>query len=104
MVYYSEVARQDLKKIIFGLTTWRKHPLGYEHAARYVDELSDKIDMICKMIYHPDAIYDMHKFFGDKVYTYKRNQNTCWYAIYDWNEYDRVAYVQKILNNYLTVS
>jgi hypothetical protein len=102
MVYYSELAIQDLTNIVTSLATWEKHPLGYEHAESYVDDMADHIDTICKKTHHMNTVYLIHKHLGEKVYTYKRNRHTQWYIIYDWNLVDKVAYVRKILNNYLT--
>ena len=31
MVYYSKIAQNDLIEIFWGLLTWEKHPLEYDH-------------------------------------------------------------------------
>ncbi|MCL2649582.1 MAG: hypothetical protein FWD60_00985 [Candidatus Azobacteroides sp.] len=102
MVYYSEVAKSDLKDILWKLANWEKHWLSYEHAEKYVDEIRAECDMIDKISFHFDAQYETHKRYGDKVHTYKRNANTIWYIIY--NKTGENIYVEKIISNYMTVS
>jgi plasmid stabilization system protein ParE len=102
MVLYSNAAKQDLEDILYGLIYWERHPLSVEHALQYVDDIKDNADTICKKPYHIDARYLTHKRYGSNVHTYRRNQHTQWYMIYDWNSLYRVALVNKILNNHLT--
>ncbi|GHU70467.1 hypothetical protein FACS189413_10860 [Bacteroidia bacterium] len=102
MVIYSDVAIQDLEDILYGLVTWKKHPLAVEHALQYVDELHADADTICLKFYHANTTYLLHQKYGNKAHTYKRNVQTQWYVIYEWMNYQRVALVNKILNNYQT--
>jgi hypothetical protein len=102
MVYYSIIAKDDLKKILWGLANWEKHPLEYEHAASYVSDIRKDADTICKKRYHQNCVYKQHLNYGEKVHVYKRNVQTQWYIIYNWDAVNEIAYVVKILNNYLT--
>ncbi len=104
MVCYSEEAKKDLRNILWGLANWKKHPLGYDHAERYVDDLADEIDAICTRSFHRNCIYNAHKKHGEKVYRYNRSKTTQWNVIYNWDKENRIAYVNKIMNNHLTVS
>ena len=47
MVYYNDVAKNDLKNTLWGLANWKKHPLEYEHAASYVSDIRKEADTIC---------------------------------------------------------
>ncbi len=46
--------------------------------------------------------YNIHKMFGVKCFTYKRNDHTLWYIIYNWDKLNRVAYINKIISNHIT--
>lgn len=102
MVYYSDVARNDLRNILWGLANWEKHPLLYEHAALHVSDIRKEADTVCKKSYHCTCTLAQHLLYGEKIHVYKRNAQTHWYVIYNWDETNRIAYVTKILNNYLT--
>lgn len=52
MVFYSKQAKSDLLNILIGLASWEKHPLGFDTAQQYVDDLTDNIDQICYKSYH----------------------------------------------------
>jgi hypothetical protein len=102
MVYYSSVAEDDFVEILNGLATWKKHPLSYAHAMQYVSDIRKESDAICIKAVHKNCIYEQHLNYGEKVHVYKRNAKTQWYIIYDWDAVNGIAYVLKILNNYLT--
>ncbi len=102
MAIYNESARQALEDILYGLITWEKHPLDFEHAKQYVAEIRQASDTICRKSYHQNCSYNQHKKYGEKVHVYNRNGQTQWYFIYNWETLNRVAFVNKILNNYIT--
>ena len=102
MVVYSQTARQDLIDILYGLLTWEKHELTIAHCEKYVDDIVDIIDAIDTRIIHRNCKYDNHKQFGDKCFSYRRNDHTQWYVIYNWDNYNQIAYVNKIISNHLT--
>ncbi len=104
MVCYSDVFIEDLQNLLYKLANWKKHPLGFEHAANYVRDIRTAADDICTKTAHRNCTYQTHKKYGEKVFTYRRNKNTQWYVIYDWDKDSHVAYVNKIINNYMTVS
>ena len=104
MVIYNDTSRNDFIDILYGLATWKKHPLEFEHACSYVDDIKEAADDICTKTAHRNCTYQTHKKYGEKVFTYRRNKNTQWYVIYDWDKDGHVAYVNKIINNYMTVS
>jgi hypothetical protein len=47
MVYYNPTAEDDFVEILNGLAVWEKHPLGYEHAMRYISDIRKEADTIC---------------------------------------------------------
>jgi hypothetical protein len=102
MVIYNQIAEQDLIDILYGLITWEKHILSDEHCERYVDEIADVIDTICKKTFHRKCVLESHLKYGTKVFTYRRNKNTVWYFIYNWDNDNRIAYLNKIMNNHIT--
>jgi hypothetical protein len=102
MVVYSQTAKQDLIDILFGLLTWDKHELNIEHCEKYVDDIVDIIDTIDNCSTHRNCNFDLHKQFGEKCFSYKRNDQTQWYFIYDWDEMNKIAYINKIISNHLT--
>jgi len=104
MVTYSETAKQELEDILYGLVTWKKHPLDFEHAKQYVADIRQDADTICTKLYHQNCSFELHKQYGEKVHVYSRSSQTKWYIIYNWQSLNRVAFVNKIINNYLTVN
>jgi hypothetical protein len=102
MVLYSSLAEEDFANILTGLAVWKKHPLGYEHAMEYVSDIRQEADTICKKSHHFKAELNLHKKFGAMVHIYQRNRQTQWYIIYLWDAVNRVAYITKIINNYLS--
>jgi hypothetical protein len=104
MVYYNRTAEDDFVEILNGLAIWEKHPLGYDHAMQYVSDIRTSADSICKKFFHQNCVYKQHLNYGTHIHIYKRNAYTQWYIIYNWDAVNRIAYVLKILNNYLTYS
>lgn len=102
MVVYSQTAKQDLIDILYGLLTWEIHELTLEYCEKYVDDIVDIIDTIDKRSIHRNCIFELHKQYGEKCFSYKRNTRTQWYFIYDWDKVKKIAYLNKIISNYLT--
>jgi hypothetical protein len=102
MVFYNETAQNDLEQILYGLATWQKHPLEFEHARNYVKALRIECEIIDTKNYHRNTSFQVHKEFGDKLFVYKRNAKTQWNIIYNWQPRQRIAFINKIVNNYLT--
>jgi len=103
MVYYSKQAENDLDEILEGLLTWQKHTLTRDFCMNYVSDIIDICDGLNAETFHFDALYETHKCYGKKVHKYLRNKHTVWYIIYDIDDYNNV-YINKIINNYLTIS
>ena len=104
MVIWSKTAENDLMDILYALISWKKHkPLSLEAARLYIEDIAKAGNNICKLSYHQNATYESHRVYGNKVHRYKRSASTMWYIIYDWNEVKKIAYVNKIMSNYLTV-
>lgn len=103
MVIYSETAKQELENILYGLVTWKKHPLDFKHAKQYVLDIRQNADTICTKLYHQNCSFELHKQYGEKVHVYSRSSQTQWYIIYNWEPLNRIAFVNKIMNNYLTI-
>ena len=101
MVIYSDTSIEDLQNILYGLVTWKKHPLNIEHAESYVDDIRVVCDHLDKISYHSETVHATHLRYGQKVYAYKRNRQTTWYIIYNIDFYNNI-YVQKIINNHIT--
>ena len=102
MVYYSKQADDDLDEILEGLLTWKKHTLTREFCMSYVLDIIDVCNNLDTQMVHLDTSYETHKRYGKKVHKYSRNKNTIWYVIYDI-DLDNNVYINKIINNYLTV-
>jgi len=102
MVYYSTTATADFKEILLGLITWQKHPLSYEHALLYVDDIHVVCESIAQKIKHKPTSFEVHKKYGKFVYAYHRNKATTWYIIYNLTATSDIC-IEKIINNYLTV-
>jgi len=103
MVYYSAIAQQDLIEIFWGLLTWEKHPLEYNHASTYLDDIYDVCNSLDQMSHHANTRYQIHKRFGNKVYKYRRNKNTTWYIIYDYDSTNNIVYIKHLIPNHTTI-
>ncbi len=104
MVLFSHLAENDLSNIFIGLTYWKKHCLELKHVEKYVNDIVDVCERIDKITFHTDVQYEIHKQYGKKVFTYKRNKNTCWYIIYDIDTTTNTIYIQHITSNHITLS
>lgn len=104
MVFYSQTAKQDLIDLLYGLITWEKHTLSIEHTERYVDDIVDVIETISTKILHRNCKQISHLKYGKKIFSYKRNKNTTWYYIYNWDKENKIAYINKIMNNHVSAS
>jgi len=103
MVIYSEQFSQDLEDLLYGLVTWEKHPLSFEHAQLlYVEDIINIVDTLDTKTFHKSAVYATHLRYGSKVFPYSRNKQTTWYIIYNLDLHGNV-YVNKIISNHLTV-
>lgn len=100
MVYYSKIAQNDLIEIFWGLLTWEKHPLEYDHVLTYLDDLHTVCNNLDQLSYHSKAQLQSHQEFGDSVYKYRRNRNTTWYIIYDFDKVNNIVYIKHIMPNY----
>ena len=103
MVFYSQVAINNFSEILIGLITWKKHPLSVEHANKYVSDMRNVCDTLDKKAIHFNTRYNIHKRYGEKVHTYKRNKQTVWYIIYNLDQHSNV-YIQRILSNHTTIA
>lgn len=103
MVFYSKISIQNLTDILIGLIKWPKHPLSKEHAEKYVSEIRLICDSIDKKTFHFNTKYTLHKSYGNKVYAYRKNKQTCWYIIYNIDIH-RNVYIQRILSNHTTTN
>jgi plasmid stabilization system protein ParE len=102
MVIYSQTSKSDLEDILYGLITWKKHSLLFEHAKQYVSEIRSVCDSLDTKAYHLNVKYSTHRQFGEKVYAYHRNRLTTWYIIYDIDLFGNVL-INKIISNYMTI-
>lgn len=102
MVIYSQAAKQDLIDILYGLLSWGKHELTITLCEMYVDDIVDIIETIDKRLIHRNCQYENHQQFGDKCFSYKRNNHTLWYVIYNWDKVNQIAYINKIISSHIT--
>ena len=103
MVYYSEQAENDLYNILVGLANWKKHPLEFNHALSYYDDIRESCDKLDQIIDHQFPRYLLHKRYGKYVYKYIRNSNTTWYIIYDYDKRNNIVLIQHIISNHVTL-
>jgi hypothetical protein len=66
MVYYSETAQHELTEIFWGLINWPKHPLEYNHASTYLDDLHQICSLLDKTNYHANVQIETHKNIAKK--------------------------------------
>ncbi len=104
MVYYSEKAQHDLTEIFWGLINWPKHPLEFNHASAYLDDIHVICNNLDKTNYHANVQFEIHKKYGKKVFNYTRNKNTTWYIIYDIDVVSNTIYIQHITSNHITIT
>ena len=103
MVFINKQAKIDLDNIVIGLLEWNKVILTVREVMNYVDDIVDICYQLDNSPYHQKAKYTEHLKYGTYAYPYKRNKNTTWYIIYEIDEEDNI-FVNKIINNYLTIS
>ena len=101
MVYFNKQSTTDIDVFVVGLLTWKKHELSVEHVLKYRDDIL----IICKQLdslkFHFNTQFQIHKRFGEKVHTYRRNKQTHWYIIYNLDPHGNV-YIQRIFSNHTT--
>jgi hypothetical protein len=102
VVYYSVEAYNDLDCIFYGLVFWPKHPLEPKHAIQYMRDIEKICSTLDCKAFHEKSTYNLHRRFGNYLHRYKRNQNTCWYIIYDKDLFNNV-FIERIMNNYITI-
>ena len=103
MVFISRQAKIDLDNIVVGLLEWEKITLSIQEVMQYVDDIVEICYQLDNAVYHHQAKYERHLKYGSYSYPYKRNKTTTWYIIYEIDLH-RNIYVNKIINNYLTIS
>jgi len=103
MVLISEKANNDLHKILVGLISWPEISLNREYCLNYVSDIMTVCRSIDKRAIHFNTIYSTHKQYGQKVYKYKRNRNTTWYIIYNYDKENNIVYIQHITSNHTTI-
>jgi len=101
MVIYSEQFSEDLESLLYGLVTWEKHPLSFEHAQLYVEDIINIVDTLDTKTFHRNAVYAIHRRYGSKIFACNRNKQTTWYIIYNLDIHGNV-YINKIISNHLT--
>jgi hypothetical protein len=101
MVFYSKQSRIDLRNIFDGLLQWSKHQLEFNHVLLYHGEILKICNSLDNKTFHFNAQFEMHKQFGQKVHTYRRNKQTTWYIIYNLDSHGNV-YIQRLFSNHIT--
>jgi len=104
MVYYSKQARYDLVLVLKGLLIWKKHPLEFKHANKYVNDIESVCESLDQTSFHFESKYRIHRQFGKKIFPYRRNRNTTWYIIYDYDKRNNIVYIQHIMPNHTSTT
>jgi hypothetical protein len=104
MVLFSDRANNDLDEILQGMLNWEKMTLTFEHISNYISDIIDVCDKLDQTNYHTNSKYQIHKQFGNKVYKYRRNRNTTWYILYDYNKQNNIVYIKHIISNHTTIA
>ena len=104
MVLFSDRANNDLDEILYGMLNWEKMTLTFEHISNYISDIIDVCDKLDQTNYHTNSKYQIHKQFGNKVYKYRRNRNTTWYILYDYNKQNNIVYIKHIISNHTTIA
>lgn len=102
MVLFSPKVLQDLDQILEGLLSWSKHQLEYDHVVDYHNELKTVCNSLDTLSIHLKAKYTEHKLFGTNVFKYRRNKQTIWYIIYNYDHLNNIVYVNHIVSNHTT--
>jgi hypothetical protein len=102
MVFYSIRAENDLDDILSGMLNWKRVTLSYEHVSNYVLDIIEICESLDQPGFHFDTKYRIHKQFGKKIFPYRRNKNTTWYIIYDYDKIHNIVYIQHIMPNHTT--
>ena len=104
MVFYSIQARVDLREIFDNLLAWKtpnlQIHLNYHEVVEYHNDIINICDSLDNISYHAKARYRDHLKHGAYVHSYKRNEKTTWYIIYE--KTDDCVFINKIINNYQT--
>lgn len=104
MVFYSSRATMDLANIFDGLLTWKKHQIEYNHTVLYHNDIRDICETLDQTPFHFESKYRIHRQFGKKIFPYRRNRNTTWYIIYDYDKKNNIVYIQHIMPNHTTAT
>ena len=104
MLLFSDRANNDLDEILQGMLNWEKMTLTFEHISNYISDIIDVCDQLDQTNYHTNSKYQIHKQFGNKVYKYRRNRNTTWYILYDYNKQNNIVYINHIISNHTTIA
>jgi len=107
MVFFNELALDDIEQIFIGLLEWQtkdnQQPrMTFDEVWDYRNDLFNIGNKLDTLSHNIRAQYEIHKKYGEYVYRYDRNQRTQWYFIYD--KVDNDIFINKIISNYLTVS
>lgn len=101
MVFFSEIADNNLKELLIGLIKWKKHPLERIHALAYVDDIVEVCLTLDSINHHSNTTHSIHKKYGKRIHRYRRNPQIVWYIIYDLDDHVNVL-INKIMSNYVT--
>ena len=102
-VYFNPLAKKDLRDIFIGLLKWKKVELSREEARQYVSDIYNIALSLPYETYHQKCKYLIHLKYGNYQYLYQRNKHTMWYIIYNIDIETNSIYIEKIMNNYLTI-
>lgn len=104
MVFYSKRAENDLDNILAGMLIWKRITLSYEHISNYILDIIEVCDTLDQTSFHFESKYRIHRQFGKKIFPYRRNRNTTWYIIYDYDKRNNIVYIQHIMPNHTSTT
>jgi len=108
MVFYSKTALDDIENIFVGLLTWTtkdnfQPKMSFDEVWKYRNDVYNEGLSLDKLHFHFKTTFEAHKRFGQFVHRFDRNKRTQWYIIYNIDKENNIL-INKIINNYLTVS
>ena len=103
MVFINKQAKIDLDNLVIALLEWDKITLSVNEVMQYVDNIVDICYQLDNSAYHQYAKYKEHLKYGTYSYPYRHSKTTIWYIVYNMDCHNNI-YINKIINNYMTIA
>jgi hypothetical protein len=102
MVIFNSFFEDNLVSILYGLLTWKKHFINFEHARSYLNDIRVECYSLNSKTHHFKTTNPEHIKYGSKIHTYKRNKQTQWYIIYNVDINGNIL-INHITSNHTTI-